>query len=189
MTDAALDHVDNLLYVCGNCHILIDRDVAAYTVDRLREIKAKHEEGVQRAVNAEFANVSFAELEELVERFASFPPAPADSSLELLRPEAKIKKNDLGLPSQHVITTGMANSATIRQFVSDLDSDDPDWSRRLKHGFVTEYLQLRKAGHRGDDLFELMCAYSARGFHKPATQCAAMSVLVYMFEACEVFER
>lgn len=35
-------------------------------------------------------------------------------------------------------------------------------------------------GHKGDELFELMSAYSMRGFDRPSTQCAAVSVLVYM---------
>ena len=189
MDDRERDAVANLVYVCRNCHRRIDQDVESYSVDRIHGIKADHEAKVKAAMDAAFATVGFPELQEFVEHFSSAPLTPTDSSLSLLPPDAKIKKNDLGPRSQRTITMGLANSATIRHFVSQIESDDPDWSARLKNGFVTEYLRLRKEGHRGDELFELMSAYSTRGFDRATTQCAAISVLVYMFEACEVFER
>lgn len=189
MSDPERDHFDNLLYVCANCHKIVDQDVDTYSVERLRKIKAKHEATVQTGMDAAFATVGIPELEKLVEQFSLFPPAPADSSLVLLPPEAKIRRNDLGPHSRHMITAGLVHSATIRRFVSTLESEDPDWPHRLKAGFVTEYLRLRQEGQRGDDLFDAMCAFCTRGFRRLSTQAAAISVLVYMFEACEVFER
>ena len=189
MSPAVRDHVDNLLYVCRNCHKLIDHDVDSYPVERLREIKAEHEATVQIGMEDAFAKVGFAELEELVSQFSLFPPTSPDPTIVLLPPEAKMEKNALGHRSRHLVTSGLANSPTIRRFVSSMESEDPDWPDRLKTGFVNEYLRLRKEGYRGDDLFELMCAYAARGFPEQSTRCAAISVLVYLFEACEVFER
>lgn len=189
MTDQQRGHVDNLLYVCRNCHGVIDQDVESYSIERLRRIKEEHEAKVQAAMDTEFATVGFAELREVVERFSSASPIPTDSSLELLPPDAKIKKNDLGPGPRNTITMGLALSSTIHRFISEIESGDPDWPARLKNGFGSEYHRLRADGHRGDELFDLMSAYSMRGFHQPAHMCAAVSVLVYMFEACEVFER
>ena len=189
MSDPEREHFDNLLYVCANCHKLIDQDIDSYSVEDLRKIKAEHEATVRAGTDAAFATVGIPELEKLVGQFSSFPPISPDPSLALLPPEAKIRKNDLGPESQHTITAGLAHSATIRRFLSTLESEDPDWPDRLRAGFVTEYLRLRKEGQRGDDLFDAMCAFSARGFPRLSTQVAAVSVLVYMFEACEVFER
>lgn len=189
MTESERNHADNLLYVCANCHIRIDQDVELFSIKHLRRIKAKHEDQVKTAIDDAFATVGFRELRDLVERFSSEPATQTDLSLTLLPPDAKIKKNDLGPSSRRMIERGLANSSTIRQFVSQMEADDPDWSTRLKNGFVSEYLRLRKEGSRGDELFELMSAYAARGFHQPSSQGAAISVLVYMFEACEVFER
>lgn len=138
---------------------------------------------------AHISGARFPELREVAEHFSSASPMPTDSSLDLLSPDAKIKKNDLGPGSRNMITMGLALSSTIRRFVSEMESSDPDWPARLKNGFGSEYLRLRTDGHKGDELFELMSAYSMRGFDRPSTQCAAVSVLVYMFEACEVFER
>lgn len=189
MTSQERDHVDNLLYLCRNCHTIIDQDVESYSVERLRRIKAEHEANVQAAMDTKFATVGFPELREVVERFSSVSPMPTDSSLDLLAPDAKIKRNNLGPGSRNMITMGLALSSTIRQFVSEMESGDPDWPARLKNGFGSEYRSLRKDGHRGDDLFELMSAYSMLGFDQPLHRCAAIAVLVYMFEACEVFER
>ena len=189
MTNQERDHVDNLLYLCRNCHWVIDENSKSYSIKRLRRIKAEHEAKVQAAMDAEFATVAFAELREVVERFPSASSMPTDSSLDLLPPDAKIKRNDLGPRSRNTITMGLAVSSTIRRFVSEMESSDPDWPARLKNGFGSEYLRLRADGYRGDELFDLMSAYSMRGFNQPSTRCAAVSVLVYMFEACEVFER
>lgn len=41
------NHVDNLLYLCRNCHAIIDQDVESYSIERLRRIKAEHEANVQ----------------------------------------------------------------------------------------------------------------------------------------------
>ncbi len=189
MTEQERNHVDNLLYLCRNCHAIIDRDVESYSIERLRRIKTEHEANVQAAMDTKFATVGFPELREVAEHFSSASPMPTDSSLDLLSPDAKIKKNDLGPGSRNMITMGLALSSTIRRFVSEMESSDPDWPARLKNGFGSEYLRLRKDGHRGDELFELMSAYSMLGFHQPCHLCAAIAVLVYMFEACEVFER
>ena len=66
---------------------------------------------------------------------------------------------------------------------------DPDFPERLKAGFLEEYFGKRKEGHKGDDLFELMCAFAQRGLRKQADKTAGIAVLVYLFEICDVFEK
>jgi len=42
-TDADRHHFDNLILLCANHHDVIDDDVDAYTIERLRKMKADHE--------------------------------------------------------------------------------------------------------------------------------------------------
>lgn len=57
-----------------------------------------------------------------------------------------------------------SQSATSRVTVGDyVEAEaqlDPDFPERLKAGFLEEYYARRKEGHKGDELFELMCAFA-----------------------------
>lgn len=43
MTPAERSHIDNGIWLCASCGVLIDRDEARYTVDALQEVKREHE--------------------------------------------------------------------------------------------------------------------------------------------------
>ena len=52
------------------------------------------------------------------------------------------------------------------------------------------YYKLRREGlSSGEDLFNSMCIFPRRGFADFKIQYAAETVLVYLFETCEVFEK
>lgn len=60
---------------------------------------------------------------------------------------------------------------------------------QVKAGFLEEYYRLKRAGHSADELFDLMCSFAQRGCREQVKRSAGIAVLVYLFEACEVFER
>ena len=78
---------------------------------------------------------------------------------------------------------------TVADYVEAEAQLGPDFPERLKAGFLEEYFGKRKEGHKGDDLFELMCAFAQRGLRKQADKTAGIAVLVYLFEICDVFEK
>src|ERR1700730_12551352 len=49
--------------------------------------------------------------------------------------------------------------------------------------------RLRHLGHKGNELFELMCAFSQRGLKSQGDRTAGLAVLIYLFEICDVFEK
>lgn len=56
-TEADRHHFDNLILLCANHHDVIDDDVEAYTVERLRKMKADHE-GRATTISDELAETS-----------------------------------------------------------------------------------------------------------------------------------
>lgn len=66
---------------------------------------------------------------------------------------------------------------------------DPDFPERLKAGFLEKYYALRKVGHKGDELFELMCEFAQQGLKRQSDRTAGLAVLIYLFEICDVFEK
>ena len=65
---------------------------------------------------------------------------------------------------------------------------DGDFPERLKAGFLEEYYRLGKNGHKGDDLFDLMCEFSHGDEKTVRALCWPCSVDI-PFERCEVFEK
>lgn len=192
MTDNQRNHYDNLIYLCATCHRKIDAAVSGekdYPVERLLEIKEQHERKVEEGVAREYANVGFPELEKVTQWISQVSPEPLETNFSLMPLESKIKKNDLSKRSERIIAMGLSVAGEVCSFVESLTQTDRDFPQRLKIGFLQEYYRIRKEGHVGDDLFELMCEFAQQGFRKPSMQAASHAVLVYLFEKCEVFEK
>jgi hypothetical protein len=189
MTDEARDAVENLLYMCGDHHTVIDKAVADWTVDRLMKLKSDHETRVREVIEEGFASVAFPELSAVVSWVATEPPAPLTIGFSLVPPENKIKKNELGNGARNLIAAGLGIRRTVAQFIESEAQLDSDFPERLKAGFLAQYYTLRKQGAAGDQLFEMMCAFAARGAPSAAQRIAGIAVLVYLFEICDVFEK
>lgn len=192
MTDEERNHYNNLIYLCGTCHTKIDaipQGEKDYPVDRLQELKKDHEQKVREAVTEAFSGIGFPELEEATQWILKINPQQTTDSFSLIPPEDKLKKNELGNGSRTIVTMGLSVSREVREFVESVAQTDADFPERLSAGFLEEYYRLKREGHTGDDLFDLMCRFAQRGFKEQAKQSAGLAVLVYLFEACEVFEK
>lgn len=189
MTDADRNSVHNLLYLCGDHHTQVDRQVADFPVERLVAMKVEHEKKARLATDAGFAEVAFPELARATAWVQSAPAQAYPRDLTVIPPEDKIRRNELSAPSRLTITMGLSTAPVVHRFVENEAMLDPGYPDRLKSGFLAEYYRLRTDGLRGDDLFDAVCAYAQRGLHAPSDRSAAIAVLVYLFERCEVFEK
>lgn len=192
MTDEERDHYNNLIYLCGTCHTKIDaipQGENGYPVDRLQDLKEDHEQKVREAVTDAFSGIGFPELEEATLWIMQVNPQQGTDGFSLIPPEDKLLKNELGNGSRTIVTMGLSVSREVRAFVESVAQTDADFPGRLKAGFLEEYYRLRRKGHAGDDLFDLMCRFAQRGLKTQAKRSAGLAVLVYLFEVCEVFEK
>jgi hypothetical protein len=189
MTDAQRDAVDNLLYMCGDHHTIIDKVEEDWPVDKLTVLKMEHEAKVRVLMEEGFASVAFPELVSAVSRVSGEAPSPASPDFTLVPPEEKIQRNELSNGPRHIIAAGLASRGTVAQFVEAEAQLDPEFPERLKAGFLAEYYSLRSEGEKGDVLFEMMCAFAQRGAKTQAERTAGIAVLVYFFEICDVFEK
>lgn len=192
MSDEERDHYNNLIYLCGVCHDIIDDRAQGehdYPIERLQEIKADHERKVRQAMADAFADVGFPELEEATQWILTIQPEQSGQDFSLIAPEDKLRKNDLGQDSRAVITIGLSVARDVGDYIESISQTEPDFPERLKAGFLSEYYRLKHEGQTGDDLFDLMCSFAQRGFERQAQRSAGLAVLVYLFESCEVFEK
>ena len=192
MSEKEKNHYNNLLYVCRNCHQKIDslpQGERDYPVERLRKIKTEHEQKVREALIEAFSNVGFPELEEATQWILSIPFEQKDNGFELSPVKEKLKKNHIADDSLWVIAPALSCTKIVRDFIQSAAQTDVNFPERLKTGFLQKYYSLKQQGHRGDDLFNLMCQFSQQGSKKQSKKSAGLAVLVYLFEACEVFEK
>ena len=188
MTDEERDNVRNLIYLCTDHHTIIDKVEADWPTPALQDLKQNHEKQVRQAMEEAFADVAFPELQNAVSWVAKQMPA-GNGSFDLTAPDAKIKKNALSNGARHIIAAGLTSRATVSEYVEAEAQLDSDFPERLKAGFLEEYYARRKEGHKGDELFELMCAFAQRGLRRQADKTAGIAVLIYLFEICDVFEK
>lgn len=189
MTDEWRNDFPNLIYLCGDCHTKIDKLEKDWPVGKLLAIKAGHEAKVGRLIEEGFAEVNFPELEKAVGWLAAVDPAKETVDFALLTPDEKIRKNNLSNGTRHIIVAGLAGRKVVSDFVEAETREDTHFPERLKSGFLAEYHRLRALGYRDNELFDLMCVFAQRGLEGQAQKTAGLSVLVYLFELCDVFEK
>ncbi|RKX47903.1 MAG: HNH endonuclease, partial [Thermotoga sp.] len=187
MTDEERNSIENLILLCPTCHTTIDRDPQKYTVSRLKEIKKDHEEWVNEQLTRSLPQVTFAELEVITKHLISTPVHQSEENLTVVPPAKKIQKNNLSDKVANLITKGMIGVEQVKEYLNK--NLDPEFSERLKNGFVEKYLELRTHNLSGDEIFFEMLNFASNGSRDFSSRAAALTVLTYYFEICEVFER
>jgi hypothetical protein len=189
MTEAERNAYENLILLCPSCHTKIDMQPNAYSVDLLHRYKNEHEAWIIESTKNEVINISFSELDIVTKHLIAAPGIKSDS-LTLISPKAKIDKNGLSNSIEQMILMGMTQVRQVASFVEKITIIDSEFTNRLIAGFVSEYQRLlNEEGEKGDSLFERLLEFSSAGSNDFKQRAAGLSVLVYLFEKCEVFEK
>ena len=192
MTDQERNSFPNLIYLCSNCHAEIDKIPEGeqdFPVCVLREMKNNHETTIRKRMVDAFPEVGFHELAEVTKWVSTVSPTYPTSDFSLLNVEAKMRRNDLSEDNLVIMKTGLAVAHEIKSYIDIVSKTDYRFPEKLRDGFLRFYYTFRHEGARGDELFESMCQLAQRGFETQKLKTAGLAVLVYMFEACEVFEK
>lgn len=189
MTDEERDCYKNLILLCPSCHTKIDKQPNAYPVELLQQYKTEHEAWIIESTKNEVMNISFSELDIVTKHLISNQGIRSDS-LILIPPKAKIAKNGLSNSIEQMVLIGMTQVKQVECFVEQITAIDSEFTNRLVNGFVLEYERLRNEERKkGDALFERLLEFSSAGSSDFKQRAAGLSVLVYLFEKCEVFEK
>lgn len=186
--DHLRNRYENLILLCNTHHEIVDVQPNTYSAENLRKWKADLEQHVTDSVTREITRVTFVELE-LVTKALLQTHAPAAESFVLTPPLEKMKKNGLSERTAVLIRLGLANASLVEEFVASFTMMLASFSDDLKAGFVEEYNARVADGFAGDELFEAMREFAVSGSRDFLRQAAGLSVLTYLFEKCEVFEK
>jgi hypothetical protein len=186
MSEVQRDAEENLILLCPTDHTKIDKNVTEYTIVGLRIIKKDHELWVQDAIREEMPNITYAELEVtigyLVANTGSF-----DDSVSFVKPKEKIRKNGLSIDIENLITTGMSRVQEVKNYLNT--NPDIYFADKLKLGLVNKYNELRNQVTDGDTIFLELLKFASRNSRNNKIQASALAVIVYFFEACDIFEK
>lgn len=180
---------ENLILLCPTHHRIVDKRPSKYTVNKLHSMKREHENWVRMSLQNSVGTLNFQELEAVTEHLLSRSLTSEDTDLRVVPPMEKIKRNNLSAPVDQHITMGLANAKLVEDFVNTRCSIDPTFAVRLRTHFVTEYNRLSEARISGNDLFFALVSFASRNSRTFNQQAAGLTVLTYLFEKCEVFEK
>lgn len=187
MADKEKNSYSNLILLCKIHHKLIDDQLNTYPVEKLLNMKSSHEKLMIESTKKEVINVSFVELSIITKHLVS-GKSECSESYTIITPKDKIRKNDLSSEVESLIRMGMTRVKQVAEFIDKCP--DMEFGENLKLGFISEYEKLKnEEGLNGDDLFYALLDFASRKSNNFKEKAAGLSVLVYLFEKCEVFEK
>jgi len=184
-TDSERSNYENLILLCSTHHSIIDKNEHDYSVEKLLQIKNEHEKWVEDSLRINIPDVTFAELEVTIRYLAEAPISTGDT-LTIVPPSLKIKKNNLSNQVGKLIIVGMVQANLVEKYLNS--NPDIEFSDRLKKGFVKRYSELREENSEGDALFYDLLDFASNNHTDFKKRAAGLSVLIYFFERCLVFE-
>lgn len=142
MTDEDRHGLGNLVYLCRNHHVKIDKNPDSFTVEQLLELKRSHEEHVARIIGDVPSNLSSKELVPVVDHFVKMAgenKAESGRDFSLRAVGEKIRLNDLGENSLVVIKSGLESSARVKDAIARCAALDLELPDRLTAAVAIRY--------------------------------------------------
>ncbi len=144
MPDIERNSIDNLIYLCPNCHTKIDKQEDNYPAEILLKLKKTHEEWVFERLDQKMSEVAFAELEVAASAIA-IGQHVASNDFTVIPPENKINKNGLTSKSYSFLSMGLSRGGEVSKFLTQMSQIDDGFAERLQSGFKNQYIELKQS--------------------------------------------
>lgn len=186
-----LDDYENLILLCPTCHKKIDKQANSYSPSELREIKNNHEKWIDEQLEVSNLEISSKELDIIIRNISSgdYESSFSFEEFEHIDVSDKIDKNDFSNQVKRFLDIGLMKTYEVKSFVTEMDKLDKNFINRLKSFFKVKYLELKEKYEDNDEIFLELWDYIKKDTNSFIEEAAALSVLCYMFELCEVFEK
>lgn len=123
------------------------------------------------------------DLKPIIDQLQRIEPSPGE---EPLAPPSvrKLERNELSSDVTELLRVGRRKEALVADYF--LNHPRPDLGEEVAEAFRVRYAQLKEHGRAPDDIFHHLQQYA--GTNGPRRQGAALAVLSYFFERCDIFE-
>lgn len=187
LDDKYINSEQNLIFLCCNCHKKIDTEILLYPANVLIDKKKEHEAWVIKSLEEQSVNFTFAELQVLSDYLInSTSGTETPNDLTLIKISDKIKRNKLE-EVQKFVTMGLTNVSLVRSYINC--NPDTNFSIRLTNSIVKTYNELKRKNSNPIDIFYSLWEITSGKQNDFLYKTAGLSILIYFFEECEVFEK
>ena len=177
----------NLIFLCCNCHKIVDSDEFLYPIEMLFSMKKEHEKKVVKALQQGSIDYTFVELQAITDfLIRGSGKSAGDFDYKLLRLPDKIMKNQL-TDVQGYIDIGLMSVPRIEEYLNR--HPDPNFADALTRIIVDKYVTLKEEGNDPISLFNFLWDFACSEQDNYNYRSAGLAILVYFFEKCEVFEK
>lgn len=184
-----LNKYENLVLLCPTHHTIVDKQANTYSVNDLRQWKDFREAEHRRLISEGYQNLSFVELEQILKAIPLSDQGSTAPDFNLLGIAEKIKKNQLSAQTEKLLRLGYQSLTQVDNYIQGLARIDTGYPERLKSGFIELYKRIVKAGLRGDALLLSLKETIVSNRTDTLLHSAALAVILYYFEKCEIFEK
>jgi nucleoside phosphorylase len=134
--------------------------------------------------------IGFAELETVM-GFVMDTDSSETSEADFtdLDPEKKLELNELSNEVRDLLTQGLRKAQLVDAYVKHTAKIHPKFPQRLAKGFKKKFESEEARGLKGDELFHSLLNFASYHSRDVRRQLAALSVLTYLFNICEVFRK
>lgn len=184
-----VNHEDNCILLCGRHHKIVDDHPLKYTASELANMKYAHERQVSQKLSYAMSQVGFAAISILLEHLESSPDTCKPEDWTILGIEEKINRNQLSKTTKMYMTMGLLKVHEVKRFIESMDESLPGFSQKTRTVFVNQYRQERENGSDPDSIFSNLLIFTEGKNAGIGKRTAALAILTYLFERCEVFEK
>lgn len=134
---------------------------------------------------AAIRDMSLSDLKDVLGDLAQLDPPPGE---EPMAPPsvAKINRNALSSDVETLLMAGRRKESLVERYLRH--SVDVSLGERIAEAFRHRYAELKESSLSPDDIFYHLQVYAGGFATSPGRQAAALSVLTYFFERCDIFE-
>jgi hypothetical protein len=184
-----LNEYENLILLCPSHHTIVDKQANTHTAEDLRNWKKFRESEHARLIVEGYQNVSFIELEQILKAVPLVEQSTNAPDFQLIKISEKVKKNDLSQSSEKLLKLGYQSLNDVENYIQGCASFDTSYPERLKSGFIVLYNEIYKMSLRGDSLLLSLKERIVSNRTDTLLHSAALAVILYYFEKCEIFEK
>lgn len=134
----------------------------------------------------DMVEVRYSDIEDVVTAIEE-SPFPHEQEIRPV-PRNKLSYNQLAQDAEVLLTWGMRKAHLVGDFFNSWN--DPEYGDRIAAAFKRKYMSYRELQMPPDEIFHHLHEFAAGSERQlPRREAAALAVLAFLFEQCDIFER
>ncbi len=177
---------ENLILLCPTHHRVVDRQESKYPAEMLRKWKSDREIEIIRMW--EVVKFNSQELDNIITWLAESTDLP-QGDFSLTPVENKIELNSLSTSTQRLIGIGLLQVSEVERYIEDVSKPKSGFPYLVLGPLLTLYGKLKTDGLANDEVFSELVHFACSNSRNTAKWVAAIVLIVYFFERCDLFDR